>query len=101
MLVKDLLKELQELYPHIPQRLSREGDPELSTVLIHFFPKAMTPKKIKPPERSDNGLDPGNEQTDVKPTMTEEESLLPEQDNDTLTDDHREWQRKAFGKKLT
>ena len=48
----ELVKKMQALYPHIPMRLSREGDPELSTVLIHFFPKAMRPKKNKPPERS-------------------------------------------------
>jgi hypothetical protein len=53
---------MQEKYPHIPQRLSRAGDPELSTLLIHFFPKAMGPKKSKPTEKSDNSLEPGNEQ---------------------------------------
>jgi hypothetical protein len=59
---KELVKKYQKLYPHIPIRLSRPGDPELSTVLIHFFPKAMRPKKSKPPEKFDSSLEPGNEQ---------------------------------------
>jgi len=44
---------MQALYPHIPMRLGRPGDPELETVFIHFYPEPMRPKKSKPPERSE------------------------------------------------
>jgi hypothetical protein len=62
MTAGEFIKKMQALYPHIPMRLSRPGDPELSSMFIHFYPEPMRPKKSKPPESSDNNLEPGNEQ---------------------------------------
>jgi hypothetical protein len=58
----EMVKMLQEEYPHIPMRLGTAEDPEASSVLINFYPEPMRPKKSKPPERSDSSLEPGNEQ---------------------------------------
>jgi len=63
MTAGELVKKMQALYPHIPIRLSRPGDPELSSMFIHFYPEPMRSKKNLPPERSDNSLEPGNEKT--------------------------------------
>jgi len=37
----DLVKELQEKYPHFKTRLGTAEDPEASLVLVNFFPKSM------------------------------------------------------------
>jgi hypothetical protein len=41
-------------YPDTEVRLSREGDPELSTVSINFYPQSSQSKTNTPPEQSGN-----------------------------------------------
>ena len=48
--------------PSHKDQIEQAGHPELSSVFINFFPKAMRPKTSLPSERSDNKLEPGNEQ---------------------------------------
>lgn len=62
MTAGELVKKMQALYPHIPIRLSRPGDPELSSMFIHFYPEPMRPKTNLRSESSDSSSEPGKEQ---------------------------------------
>jgi hypothetical protein len=45
----EMVKMFQDRFPHIEVRLSRPGDPELSSVFINFYPKSMRSKTNTPP----------------------------------------------------
>jgi hypothetical protein len=52
----EMVKMFQERYPDIEVRLSRPGDPELSSVFINFYPKSMRSKTNTPPGKSASNL---------------------------------------------
>ncbi len=47
----EMEKILQAAFPNIEARLSRPGDPELSSVAISFYPKSDPSKKNTPPKK--------------------------------------------------
>ena len=49
-------KILQAAFPNIEARLSRPGDPELSSVAISFYPKSGQSTPQKPSERLKDGV---------------------------------------------
>jgi len=42
----EMVKYFQEAFPHTNVRLSRPGDPELSSVLINFYPESTQSKAL-------------------------------------------------------
>jgi hypothetical protein len=46
----DLVKKMNEEFPHFKTRLSKPGDPELSSVLINFYPESTQSRTSMLPE---------------------------------------------------
>ena len=69
--------KLQKAFPNSEVRLSREGDPELSSVLISSYPQSRQSKTSTPPEQSEKNLqhqEPKQKQeTDELEVMSKEE----------------------------
>jgi hypothetical protein len=52
----EMVEFFQKAYPNIEVRLSKPGDPELSSVFITFYPESMRSKTNTPPEESASNL---------------------------------------------
>ncbi len=65
--------KLQKAFPNSEVRLSREGDPELSSVLISSYPQSRQSKTSTPPEQSEKIM--ASTSVTTKPLSPMQESL--------------------------
>lgn len=73
-----MVAKLKERFPDKEVRLSREGDPELSMVLINFYPLSSRSKTSTPPEQSNKKSNPKN----IQPAQpSPQEQLVKELEN--------------------
>jgi formylglycine-generating enzyme required for sulfatase activity len=61
----EMVEKFQKAYPHIEVRLSKPGDPELSSVFINFYPELMKSKPDTPLENSGNSSEFSKEQLEM------------------------------------
>ena len=52
MTPQEMMDFFKKAYPHVNVRLSRPGDPELSSVFIRFSPKSKKSSSIMQPKKS-------------------------------------------------